>query len=122
MTPTEIATQIAFSDKVVGTDQLTNRERFSYICYVFQVESIKLGNTYDFDIAIQSKDCDFIMASSFLASMQFEFSTRCFLEGLITDSQHQTDIHYLGLAMAKLRWALAFLRFGTNPPPYPFIN
>ncbi len=123
MNSNDIAAMVCRSHVPSGTDGLTNHERFYFICAVFQVTGVRLAEKFDFELAIQSGDIEKLKAAQFLAHLQSEWSTRCHMEGLITEDEHQVDLAYLGVSMAKMRWTYSFLAHGRDEaPPYPFMN
>lgn len=122
MTPSDIAQRVVNSTSSAGPGELTNREKFHYICHVFEVTSIKMNDLFDYDEAIATGDPEVILAAMCLASLQYEWLTRCHMEKLVADAKYDADITYLTLVLGKMRWAKSFLQFGNQPPPYPFIN
>ena len=120
MKPSEIACLTVNSPVIV--EGLTHRERFYFICEVLQCEGISLGDQFDYDAAIETNDCEMIMAAMHLATLQFEFVTRCHLQGHYTDEQSEWLTSYLLLAKSKMRWAYSFLQLGKEPPPFPAVN
>lgn len=122
MTPSEIAALVVNSDAISGPEGLSNRAKFHYIIEVLEVDGISLNDVFDYDAAVASQDCEMIQAAFFLASLQWEWSTRCHLHGYVNDEDHQRALSYLTLAKGKMAWANSFLTMGREPPPYPFVN
>lgn len=122
MNRNEIAAKVVNSNAIVGSDMLTNREKIGLVCQVFQCDGVALEERFEFDAVIGTGDPMMVYASIHLASLQFEYFTRLHLEKLVDDEQYDWWLSYLELSKSKLRWAFSYLRFGINPPPYPFIN
>lgn len=122
MDAAELATQVVNSKSIVGTDDLTNAEKFMFICHVFDVESIVLNQTFDYEVAIETGDPLTIRAALYLASLQTEYLTRLHLEKLVGDDEHDENMEYLILSRSKLRWANSFAQLDEKPPHYPFVN
>jgi 3',5'-cyclic AMP phosphodiesterase CpdA len=101
---------------------LTNYERFHFICHVFDVESINLNEQFDFDVVIATGDLEVIAAAMHLASLQYEWVERCHHEGHIEGEAHEVWTAYLINSKRKMIWADSFMRVGSKPPPYPFVN
>lgn len=118
----EIASRIVNSNNIVGADMMTNRERFMLVCQVLQCDSVALEERFDFDLAISSNDPMAVYAAINLASLQFEYFTRCHLENLIDEERYEWWMSYLEYSKSKLRWAFSFLRLDRQPTPYPFVN
>lgn len=122
MTPQEIANNVVMSDRVGDHTGLTNFERFHFICYVFGVKSLNLNVQYDYDAAIASDNLEMIAASMHLASLQYEWVERCHYEGHFEGEPYEVWTAYLINSKRKMMWADSFMRIGSKPPPYPFIN
>lgn len=122
MTPSEIAAFVVSSDAVSGPEGMSNRMKFHYILEVFECGGLNLNDMFDYDAAVASQDCELIQAANFLASLQWEWSTRCHLHGLVAEEEHQSVLSYLTLSKYKMAWANSFLVMGREPPPYPFVN
>ncbi|USM11537.1 hypothetical protein vBCbaSRXM_92 [Citromicrobium phage vB_CbaS-RXM] len=122
MSPSEIANQIVNSTDRTGPEGLSNREKLYFICDVFDVAGINLNDTFDYDAAIATQDCEIIQCAMFLASFQWEWATRCHLHGYATEQQQEEALAYLTLAKGKMAWAMTYLMVGREPPPYPFVN
>ncbi len=122
MNPLEIAYSVCNSDNIIEADGMTNRERFHYICRIFDVDSISLANTFDYDLAVATEDPELIFAALQLALLQWQFVTQLHMGGHVSDETHEQALHYLYLTRSKLRWAFSFRRFGNEVPPYPFVN
>lgn len=122
MNRNEIASQVVNSNAIVGTDMMTNRVRFLFICSIFQCDAVSLEDHYPFEKTIDTGDPALVYAALQLASLQFEYFTRLHLENLIDEERYQGWLSYLELSKGRLRWALSFMRFGRSVPPYPFLN
>lgn len=122
MTPREIMELVMFSENVTSPDQLPNREKLNLICAVFDADGVDLSSKFDFDAVIATGDPQMIYAALQLASLQFEYTTRLHLNGHLVGEEHDQVMSSLHLAKGKLRWAFSFRRFGSDVPPYPFIN
>lgn len=122
MNLTEIANAVCSDNRPFGHEGMSNRERFHYICEVFECGSIRISDQFDYDLAVSSNDCEIISAALHLSVLQHEWSTRAHMAGHFDDEQHEVALTYLSLARMKMRWAYSFLRFGKEPPPAPFLN